>query len=125
MNWERAAAASRFPARPDGFDAFAAADPARALTCKGGRPQRGLRCMWRATASAPAPSKDAFAFAAPQMEILDFPSWDCQPLRSRLAQRRHHRAAATALSRAGAPGTSEEKPAYSARPSRSCSACRR
>ena len=35
--------------------------------------------MSRATASGPAPSPRRSTFAAPEIEILDFPSWDCQP----------------------------------------------
>ncbi len=62
----------------DGFDAFVAADLTRAL----GREAEDravvlvhvARDSQRAAAFA-----EALAFAAPDIEILDFPGWDCQP----------------------------------------------
>ena len=63
---------------PDGFDAFAAADLARALAAKA----EGRSVVFAHVARDGQRSRafqDAFAFAAPEMEILDFPSWDCQP----------------------------------------------
>ena len=63
---------------PDGFDAFCVADLARALA----REAEGravvlvhvARDGGRARAFA-----EALAFAAPDIELLDFPAWDCQP----------------------------------------------
>ncbi|MFO1169234.1 MAG: transcription-repair coupling factor, partial [Rhodoblastus sp.] len=94
---------------PDGFDAFAAADLARALAGKA----EGRSVVFVHVARDGQRSRafqDSFAFAAPQMEILDFPSWDCQPYdrvspNAAITARRM-----TALSRLARSGTSEEKP---------------
>ncbi len=62
----------------DGFDAFCVADLARALAAEA--EDRAIvlvhvaRDGQRARAFA-----EAMTFAAPEIEILDFPSWDCQP----------------------------------------------
>ena len=63
---------------PDGFDAFCAADLVHALAREAeGRAVVAVhvaRDGGRARAFA-----DALAFAAPDIELLDFPAWDCQP----------------------------------------------
>ena len=63
---------------PDGFDAFVAADISRALAGKAEGRSVVLVHVARDGQRSRA-FQDAFAFAAPDMEILDFPSWDCQP----------------------------------------------
>ena len=94
---------------PDGFDAFVAADIARALAGKAeGRPVVLVHVARDGQRSRAF--QDAFAFAAPEMEILDFPSWDCQPYdrvspNAAIAARRM-----TALSRLARSGTSAERP---------------
>ncbi len=63
---------------PDGFDAFVAADLARGLAkaCEG----RSCALVHVARDSQRSRSfQEALAFAAPDMEILEYPSWDCQP----------------------------------------------
>ncbi len=63
---------------PEGFDAFVAADLARALA----KSSEGRSC---ALAHAARDSqrlrafREALIFAAPDIEILEFPEWDCQP----------------------------------------------
>ena len=63
---------------PDGFDAFVAADFSRALAGKAEGRAVALVHVARDGQRSRA-FQDAFAFAAPEIEILDFPSWDCQP----------------------------------------------
>ncbi|MDE2364222.1 MAG: transcription-repair coupling factor [Hyphomicrobiales bacterium] len=94
---------------PDGFDAFVAADIARALSAKA----EGRSVVFMHVARDGQRSRafqDAFAFAAPEMEILDFPAWDCQPYdrvspNASITARRM-----TALSRLARSGTSAERP---------------
>ena len=63
---------------PDGYDAFAAADLARLLAAaKEGAPATLVHVARDGQRSRAF--RQALAFAAPQIEILDFPSWDCQP----------------------------------------------
>ncbi len=62
---------------PDGFDAFVLADLARALAAQGGERPVVLVHVARESQRA-QPFRDAFGFAAPDIEILDFPAWDCQ-----------------------------------------------
>ncbi|PNG24482.1 transcription-repair coupling factor [Methylocella silvestris] len=62
----------------DGFDAFRVADLTRALARES--EERALALVHVARDSQRAASfAEAFAFAAPDIEILDFPGWDCQP----------------------------------------------
>jgi transcription-repair coupling factor (superfamily II helicase) len=56
---------------PEGFDALVMADMARA---RGGLSVFVARDASRASAFA-----DAFGFFAPDLEIIDFPGWDCLP----------------------------------------------
>lgn len=63
---------------PEGFDAFAAADLARALA--GAEAERSVTLVHVARDGARARAfTDALAFAAPEIETLEFPAWDCQP----------------------------------------------
>ncbi|MCB1541737.1 MAG: transcription-repair coupling factor [Rhodoblastus sp.] len=94
---------------PDGFDAFVAADIARALAAKAEGRAVALVHVARDGQRSRA-FQDAFAFAAPDIEILDFPSWDCQPYdrvspNAGITARRM-----TALSRLARSGGSEERP---------------
>ena len=94
---------------PDGFDAFVAADLARALAAKAEGRAVALVHVARDGQRSRA-FQEAFAFAAPEIEILDFPSWDCQPYdrvspNAGISARRM-----TALSRLARSGGSEERP---------------
>ena len=62
---------------PDGFDGFVVADLARALA-KGAERPATLVHVAREGQRAQA-FRDAVGFAAPDVEVLDFPAWDCQP----------------------------------------------
>ncbi len=67
-----------FSRAPDGFDAFVAADLLRALAKAG----EGRSCALVHVArdgQRLRGFREAFAFAAPEAEILEFPGWDCQP----------------------------------------------
>ena len=63
---------------PDGFDAFIAADIARARAAAGAQGAAALVHVARDAQRSRA-FQEALAFAAPQVEALDFPAWDCQP----------------------------------------------
>ena len=63
---------------PDGFDGFVAADLARALAAAGESRSVVLVHVARDGQRSRA-FQEALAFAAPQIEALEFPSWDCQP----------------------------------------------
>ncbi len=62
----------------DGFDAFCIADLARALAKQAESRPAALIHVARDGQRARA-FREALAFAAPDIEILDFPAWDCQP----------------------------------------------
>ncbi|HUI20833.1 MAG TPA: transcription-repair coupling factor [Methylocella sp.] len=93
----------------DGFDAFCAADLTRALAR--GAESRSVVLVHVARDSQRARAfGEALAFAAPDIELLDFPSWDCQPY-----DRVSPNAAISArrilvLSRLARSRTSEERP---------------
>jgi transcription-repair coupling factor (superfamily II helicase) len=62
----------------DGFDAFCAADLTRNLAAEA--EDRAVVLVHVARDSQRARAfVEALTFAAPEIEILDFPSWDCQP----------------------------------------------
>ncbi len=94
---------------PDGFDAFVAADLARALARRAeGTPAVFVHVARDGTRSASF--RDALRFAAPDLEILDVPAWDCQPYdrvspNAAVAARRM-----TALSRLSRAKSSAERP---------------
>jgi transcription-repair coupling factor (superfamily II helicase) len=62
----------------DGFDAFCVADLARFLGSTGETRPAALIHAARDGQRARA-FREALSFAAPDIEILDFPAWDCQP----------------------------------------------
>ncbi|MBO0733972.1 MAG: transcription-repair coupling factor [Methylocapsa sp.] len=62
----------------DGFDAFCVADLARALATEAANQSAALIHAARDGQRARA-FRETLAFAAPDLEILDFPAWDCQP----------------------------------------------
>jgi transcription-repair coupling factor (superfamily II helicase) len=62
----------------DGFDAFCVADLARLLGSTGETRPAVLIHAARDGQRARA-FREALSFAAPDIEILDFPAWDCQP----------------------------------------------
>jgi transcription-repair coupling factor (superfamily II helicase) len=62
----------------DGFDAFCAADLTRALARQAESRAVVLVHVARDSQRARA-FGEALSFAAPDIELLDFPSWDCQP----------------------------------------------
>ncbi len=94
---------------PDGFDAFVAADFARLLA--GAAHGRAAVLVHVARDGQRARAfEEAFSFAAPDLELLDFPSWDCQPYdrvspNAAVAARR-----VTVLSRLARSQSSEERP---------------
>src|SRR5664279_3671499 len=63
---------------PEGYDAFVVADLTRALSPAGETRAVTLVVMARDGMRAQA-IIDALAFAAPEIEALHLPSWDCQP----------------------------------------------
>ena len=63
---------------PEGYDAFVVAGLARGLARAGETRSAALVFVARDTARAQA-FIDALGFAAPEVEALLFPSWDCQP----------------------------------------------
>lgn len=63
---------------PDGFDAFCVADLVRALARDGEKRSVVLVHVARDSQRARA-FAEALAFAAPEIEALEFPAWDCQP----------------------------------------------
>ena len=67
-----------FASLPDGFDAFCIADLTRALARAAEDRAAVLVHVARDEQRAHA-FNEALAFAAPEIEILDFPGWDCQP----------------------------------------------
>ena len=71
---------------PDGFDAFVAADLARGLAAAGAEGAAALVHVAR-DAQRSRMFQDALAFTAPDLEILDFPAWDCQPYDRVVAER--------------------------------------
>ena len=62
----------------DGFDAFCVADLTRALARDAEKRAVVLVHVARDSQRASA-SSEALSFAAPEVEVLDFPPWDCQP----------------------------------------------
>src|ERR1700761_4005137 len=63
---------------PEGYDAFVVAEITRALARAG--EQRAVTLSFVARDSLRAQAFiDALSFAAPEIEALYFPSWDCQP----------------------------------------------
>ncbi|MDE3176468.1 MAG: DEAD/DEAH box helicase, partial [Pseudomonadota bacterium] len=63
---------------PEGFDAFVVADLVRALA--GDAENRAVALTFVARDSIRAQNfVDALAFAAPEIEALSLPAWDCQP----------------------------------------------
>jgi transcription-repair coupling factor (superfamily II helicase) len=63
---------------PEGYDAFVVADLTRALAREG--EQRAVTLVFVARDSLRAQAfVDALGFAAPEIEALYLPSWDCQP----------------------------------------------
>ncbi|HZY14923.1 MAG TPA: hypothetical protein VFE89_19620, partial [Beijerinckiaceae bacterium] len=63
---------------PDGFDAFVAADLTRALA-RSGEGRGAVLVHVARDGQRSRAFQEAFVFAAPDIEVLDFPSWDCQP----------------------------------------------
>ena len=63
---------------PDGFDALILADLTRALARKA--PERAATLVMVARdAQRQAQLEAGMAFVAPELEVLTFPNWDCQP----------------------------------------------
>jgi transcription-repair coupling factor (superfamily II helicase) len=63
---------------PEGFDAFVVADIAAGLA-KAGEERAVALCFVARDGQRAQSFIDALAFAAPQVEALYLPSWDCQP----------------------------------------------
>ncbi len=98
-----------FARAPEGFDAFVAADLARALAVRAeGEPAVFVHVARDASRSAQF--REALRFAAPFVEVLDIPGWDCQPYdrvspNAAIASRRM-----TGLSRLARSKSSAEQP---------------
>jgi len=98
-----------FAHAPEGFDAFLCADIARALASRA--EERPAVFVHVARDSARSASfRDALRFAAPEIELLDLPGWDCQPYdrvspHAGVVARRM-----TALSRLARTASSAERP---------------
>ena len=73
-----AGASLTFSSVPDGFDSFLAADLVRALAAKAEGRAAALVHVARDGQRAQA-FEEAFRFAAPDVEIVSLPAWDCQP----------------------------------------------
>jgi len=67
-----------FTSVPEGFDAFVAADLARALAAAAEDRSAAFVHVARDGQRSRA-FMEALAFAAPEVEALEFPAWDCQP----------------------------------------------
>ncbi|WP_298958074.1 transcription-repair coupling factor [uncultured Methylobacterium sp.] len=93
---------------PDGFDALVVADLARALSGLSEGPAVLVHVARDATRSAAFAG--ALAFVAPEIEVMSFPAWDCQPYdrispNPAIAAQRM-----TVLSRLSGSRSSEERP---------------
>ena len=94
---------------PDGLDAFVAADLVRALARSG--PERSVALTHVAREGQRAQAfRDALAFAAPDIEVLDFPAWDCQPYDRVSPQAAIEARRMTVLSRLARTKSSRERP---------------
>jgi transcription-repair coupling factor (superfamily II helicase) len=94
---------------PDGFDAFVAADIARALAARG--PERATSLVHVARDGQRSRAfMEALKFAAPDIEILDFPAWDCQPYDRVSPNASIAAPRMTVLSRLARTRSSEERP---------------
>ena len=94
---------------PEGFDAFCVADLARALARDAEKRSVVFVHVARDDRRARA-FGEALAFAAPEIELIDLPAWDCQPYdrvspNASIAARRM-----TALARLARSRSSEERP---------------
>ena len=63
---------------PDGFDAIVAADFAR-VTAKSGQGKAAALVFVARDGQRQATMEAALSFVAPDIEVLNFPNWDCQP----------------------------------------------
>ena len=63
---------------PDGFDAIVAADVARA-TARSGQGKAAALVFVARDGQRQAAMEAALSFVAPDIEVLSFPNWDCQP----------------------------------------------
>jgi transcription-repair coupling factor (superfamily II helicase) len=94
---------------PDGFDGFVVADLTRALA-RAGEGRGAVLVHVARDGQRSRAFQEAFAFAAPDMEVLDFPAWDCQPYdrvspNAAISARRM-----TGLARLARSGSSIERP---------------
>jgi transcription-repair coupling factor (superfamily II helicase) len=94
---------------PDGFDAILTADLARVLARKGSERPAVLVFVAR-DGQRQALLENGLAFVAPDIEVLSFPAWDCQPYdrvspNAAIAARRM-----TVLSRLSRSRSGEDKP---------------
>jgi transcription-repair coupling factor (superfamily II helicase) len=94
---------------PDGFDAFCIADLTRALARAAERRSVVLVHVARDEQRARA-FNEAMSFAAPEIEVMDFPAWDCQPYDRVSPNAAVTAARTTVLSRLALSRTSLERP---------------
>ena len=99
---------------PDGFDAFVAADVARARAASGklGKDGQGPAALVHVARDAQRSRafQEALAFAAPSLEILNFPAWDCQPYDRASPNGPVAAQRMTTLARLARTGSSAERP---------------
>ena len=93
---------------PDGFDALVVADLARAL--KGGSRAPPSSSTSPATGSGSRPCRTRLRFVAPEIEVLSFPAWDCQPYDRTSPNPGIAAQRMTTLARLARSRTSEERP---------------
>ncbi len=98
-----------FASAPDGFDAFCIADLTRALAREAERRAVVLVHVARDGQRARA-FNEAMSFAAPEIEVMDFPSWDCQPYDRVSPNAAVTAARTTVLSRLARSRTALERP---------------
>ena len=94
---------------PDGFDAIVTADLARALA-KNGQGKAAALVFVARDGQRQAAMEAALGFVAPDIEVLSFPNWDCQPYdrvspNSAIVSRRM-----TVLARLARSQTGEDRP---------------
>jgi len=98
-----------FASVPDGFDAFCIADLTRAMARAAEKRSVVLVHVARDGQRARA-FVEAMGFAAPDIEVMDFPSWDCQPYDRVSPNAAITAARMTVLSRLARSRTSLERP---------------
>src|SRR3954447_4824100 len=93
---------------PDGFDALAVADLARGLSGGAGGP--AVLVHVGRDGETPQGLQNALQFIAPEIEVLVFPAWDCQPYERMSPHAGITAQRMTTLARLARSRSSEERP---------------